>query len=110
MTALRLIEEGNRNMSGTLSGRVFKGRLFTVYAAAALAVAVSLAVAAPSFAASHHSKKSTETVSHARSYYDVAPLPSDSTAGLPRFRTNPVIVAPGAFGPPDPASCGGFSC
>ena|ERR1700722_7973043 len=97
-------------MSETLSGRIFKGRIFTVYAAAALGVAVSLAAAAPSFAASHHSKKSTKTVSHAQPYYDVAPAPSDSTAGLPRLQTNPMIVAPGAFGPPDPASCGGFSC
>jgi hypothetical protein len=97
-------------MSKTLSGRIFKGRIFTVYAAAALAVAVSLATAAPSFAASHHSNKSTKTTAHAQSYYDVAPAPSESAAGLPRLRTNPMIVAPGGFGPPDPASCGGFSC
>jgi hypothetical protein len=45
-----------------------------------------------------------------RSYYDYAP-------GYQRYMPNPVLEAPGAlydmvptFGPPDPASCGGYRC
>ncbi len=88
-------------MAKTLSGGIFKGAV-----AGALAAAVSLATAAPSFAASHHYKKDPP---QARSYYDVAPSPSAYSGG-PAIRTNPAIVAPGGFGPPDPASCGGFHC
>jgi hypothetical protein len=105
-----LSKKGKQNMPKTLSGRILQGRALTVYAAAALAVAVSLVAAAPSFAASHHGSKSDKMTSHARSFYDVVPTPSNDMSGLPHLQTNPMIVAPGAFGPPDPASCGGFSC
>jgi hypothetical protein len=96
-----LIEEGNKIMSKTLSGRIFKGA-----AAAAIAVAVSFAATAPSSAATHRSANAAR----AQTYYDFAPAQSDYTAGQLGRRTNPVIVAPGAYGPPDPASCGGFHC
>jgi hypothetical protein len=105
MTAFRLLRKRNKSMSKTLSGRILKGA-----AAAALAVAISLAAAAPGFAASHHSKYSKNNDPPARTYYDYSPAQSDYTAGQLGRRTNPVIVAPGAYGPPDPASCGGFHC
>jgi len=89
-------------MSKTLSGRIFKGA-----ATAAIAVAVSFAAAAPGSAATH---RSVHAASPAQTYYDYSPAQSDYTAGQLGRRTNPVIVAPGAYGPPDPASCGGFHC
>jgi len=88
-------------MSKTLSGRIFKGA-----AVVAMAVAVLFAAAAPSSAATHHSVHAAR----AQTYYDFAPGQSDLTAGQLGRRTNPTIVAPGAYGPPDPASCGGFHC
>jgi len=87
-------------MSKTRSSQIFRGTV-----AAAIAIAVSFAAAAPSFAASHRTKDNTS-----RSYYDYTPAQSDYTAGQIGRRTNPTIVAPGAYGPPDPASCGGFHC
>ncbi len=90
-------------MSKILSGRGSKAA-----AATALAVAVSLAAAAPAFAASHHNNIKNATP--AQTYYDVAPAQSVYSAGQVGLRTNPAVVAPGAFGPPDPASCGGFHC
>jgi len=93
-------------MSKTHSGRIFKSRIFTGFVAAAIGVAVSLAAAAPSSAATHQSAHATQ----ARTYYDYSPAQSDYTAGQLGRRTNPTIVSPGAYGPPDPASCGGFHC
>jgi hypothetical protein len=88
-------------MSKTHSGRVFKGS-----ATAAIAVAVSLAATASGFAATHRSAHAA----HARTYYDYLPAQSDYTAGQLGRRTDPVLVPPGGYGPPDPASCGGFHC
>ena len=86
------------------SGRIFQGT-----AAAALAVAVSLAGVVPSSAATHHAARAAP----ARTYYNYAPGQIDApglTAGQLGRRTDPVLVAPGGYGPPDPASCGGFHC
>jgi hypothetical protein len=88
-------------MSKTLSGRIFKG-----CSAVAIAVAVSLAAVAPSSAATHRSTHASQ----AQTYYDYSPAQSDYTAGQLGRRTDPTIVAPGGYGPPDPASCGGFHC
>jgi hypothetical protein len=90
-------------MPKTLSGRIFKGG-----AVMAMALAVSLAAAGSSSAATRH-------VVHqqARTYFNYVPGqidPPGLTPGQLGQRTNPVIVPPGAFGPPDPASCGGFHC
>jgi hypothetical protein len=109
MTALRPPEEGNNKMSKTLSGRIFKGG-----ATAALAIAVSLAAAGSGVAATRHAVRAQNAPAYRDSptYYDYAPMmgPSGFAAGGPGQRTNPTIVPPGAFGPPDPASCGGFHC
>jgi hypothetical protein len=98
------IEEGNNNMPKTLSGRIFKGS-----AAAALAIAASLAGTASGFAATRHH---APTYQDPPRYYNFVPVQgsSDYTTGQLGLRTNPTIVPPGAYGPPDPASCGGFHC
>ncbi len=88
-------------MSKTLSSRMSKAA-----AVAAIAVAVSLAATASGFAATHRSAHAA----HAQSYYDYVPAQSDYTAGQIGRRTDPVLVPPGGYGPPDPASCGGFHC
>jgi hypothetical protein len=91
-------------MPKTHSGRIFRG-----IAAAVLAVTVSLAGAVPSFAATHHSARAVP----ARGYYNYVSGQIDApglTAGQLGRRTDPVLVAPGGYGPPDPASCGGFHC
>jgi hypothetical protein len=91
-------------MSKTLSGRMFKAG-----AAALMAVAVSVAATAPGSAATRHRVRVQDPPAYSR-YYDYVPGQSDYTAGQLGLRTNPTIVPPGAYGPPDPASCGGFHC
>ncbi len=91
-------------MSKTLSGRSFKGA-----ATMAAALAVLLAATAASSAATHRSVRSQQV----RTYYNYVPGQIDApglTAGQLGRRTDPVLVPPGGFGPPDPASCGGFHC
>lgn len=91
-------------MPKTLSGRIFRGG-----AALAMALAISLAAAGPGSAATRHVMRGPQ----APTYYNYVPSqidPPGLTAGQLGLRTNPVIVPPGAFGPPDPASCGGFHC
>jgi hypothetical protein len=107
MTALRPLEEGSKKMSKTLSGRIFKGS-----AVAMLAIAVSLAAAASGSAATRHHAQNVRTYQDPPTYYDYVPMQgqSDYAAGQLGLRTNPTIVPPGAYGPPDPASCGGFHC
>lgn len=95
-------------MPRTLSGRIFKGT-----AAAALAIAVSLSAVGSGFAATrHHARQDLRTYQDPPTYYNYVPMQgsSDYTAGQLGLRTNPTIVPPGAYGPPDPASCGGFHC
>lgn len=93
-------------MPKTLSGRIFKSS-----AALALAITVSLAATGAGFAATrYHARQDVRTYQDAPSYFDYAPGSSGLTAGQLGQRTNPTIVPPGAFGPPDPASCGGFHC
>jgi hypothetical protein len=104
MTALRLSKRKTSKMPKTLSGRIFKSG-----AAMAIAVAVSLAAAGPGSAATRQVVRGQQM----RTYYNYAPAqidPPGLTAGQLGLRTNPTIVPPGAFGPPDPASCGGFHC
>jgi len=100
-----LKEERNNKMSKTLSGRIFKGS-----AAVAIALAISLAAVAPSSAATRHHTQNVRTYQDPPTYYNYAPGPSGLTAGQLGRRTDPVLVPPGGFGPPDPASCGGFHC
>ncbi len=91
-------------MPKTHSGRMLRGVI-----AAVLAATVLLAGAVPSFAATHHVARAVP----ARGYYNYAPGQIDApgiTAGQLGRRTDPVLVAPGGYGPPDPASCGGFHC
>jgi hypothetical protein len=95
-----ILEEGNKYMSKSL-GRIVKG-----CSAAAIAAAVSLVAVAPSSAATHRRTHASQ----ATPYYDYSPAQSDYTAGQLGRRTDPTIVSPGAYGPPDPASCGGFHC
>jgi hypothetical protein len=104
MTALLSPKKGTNKMPKTLSGRIFKGG-----AATALALAVSLAAAGSGSAATRHIAHGQQM----RTYYNYVPSqidPPGLTAGQLGLRTNPTIVPPGAFGPPDPASCGGFHC
>jgi hypothetical protein len=72
----------------------------------------TIALAAATFAAlAGASRAQTVQPWHEyRSYYDYAP-------GYQRYMPNPSLGVPGAFydmvptfGPPDPASCGGFRC
>jgi hypothetical protein len=101
--------EGTTNMSKTLSGRTLSGRIFKGVATMAAVFAVSLAATAASSAATRHVVRA----SHAQSYYNYVPNqidPPGLTAGQLGRRTDPVLVAPGGYGPPDPASCGGFHC
>jgi len=104
MTALRPSKKEANKMPKTLSGRIFKGS-----AAMAMALAVSFAAAGSSSAATRHVVHGQQV----RTYYNYVPDqidPPGLTAGQLGLRTNPTIVPPGAFGPPDPASCGGFHC
>jgi hypothetical protein len=105
-TALRSPRRREQQMSKTHSGRIFKGT-----AAAALAVAVSLAATASGFAATRHAVRAAQPRTPV--YYNYVPGQIDApglTAGQLGRRTDPVLVAPGGYGPPDPASCGGFHC
>jgi len=78
---------------------------------AALAVAVSLAATVSGSAATRHAARVAQPQTPA--YYNYAPGQIDApglTAGQLGRRTDPVLVPPGGYGPPDPASCGGFHC
>jgi hypothetical protein len=104
MTVLRSSKKETNEMPKTLSGRIVR-----TAAATAIALAVSLAAAGPSSAATRHVVHGEQM----RTYYNYVPAqidPSGLTAGQLGLRTNPTIVPPGAYGPPDPASCGGFHC
>ena len=92
-------------MSKALTGRISKGG-----AALAMALAVSFAANGSSSAATRHHAQTMRTYQGSPTYYDYAPGRPGLTPGQVGQRTNPTIVAPGAFGPPDPASCGGFHC
>ena len=78
---------------------------------AAIAVAASLAATASGSAATRHAARAAQP--QTPTYYNYAPGQIDApglTAGQLGRRTDPVLVAPGGYGPPDPASCGGFHC
>ena len=78
---------------------------------AALAVAVSLAATVSGSAATRHVVRAAQP--RIPAYYNYVPAQIDApglTAGQLGRRTDPVLVAPGGYGPPDPASCGGFHC
>ena len=75
----------------------------------AIVLTASLAAAGSSSAATRHVMHGQQ----GRSLYNYVPAqinPPGLTPGQLGLRTNPTIVPPGAFGPPDPASCGGFHC
>jgi hypothetical protein len=81
---------------------MFKTR--TIGAAAiAVAAAFTLASVTPSFAAHHRHHPAGAETSQPR-YYNYVPSTPDN-GGLSRFHGGP-----GQYGPPDPASCGGFAC
>jgi hypothetical protein len=93
-------------MSKIHSGRIFKGGVM-----AAVAVAASLAATASGSAATRHAARVAQPQTPA--YYNYAPGQIDApglTAGQLGRRTDPGLVPPGGYGPPDPASCGGFHC
>ena len=98
-------------MSKTLVGPALKGHITTGVIAVATALAVSLAAITPGTAATRHSKLAQVRMPAS---YHVAPEgdpPPGFTAGQVGHRINPAL--PGGtngFGPPDPASCGGFNC
>jgi hypothetical protein len=100
-----------RTMSKNPARPVLQGRLLMNCAiAAAVTVAGSLAVVAPSSAATQHGAKASAARAHTYNYY--APSQADPpglTPGQVGYRVNPVLPNNG-FGPPDPASCGGFHC
>ena len=89
--------------------KIFADRVFKAGAAAAIAVAVSLAATASGSAAPRH-RAAVQNAPAYSGYYNFVPNQGDLTPGQVGRRTNPTIVPPGAFGPPDPASCGGFHC
>jgi hypothetical protein len=105
MIALCVYRRRNKNMSKALSGRMLKAG-----AALAMALAVSFVTVAPGSAATRHHRVRVQDPPTYSRYYDYAPGQSDFTRGQLGLRTNPTIVPPGAYGPPDPASCGGFHC
>jgi hypothetical protein len=98
-------------MSKTSAARILKGHTTTGVIAAATALALSLAAVSPSAAATRHSKAApvrTQTYYHAVTEGDPPP---GMTAGQVGHRINPTLPAgSNGFGPPDPASCGGFNC
>ena len=78
----------------------------------ALVAAITFASAIPASAAGRNRATATSP-----RYYDYAPGypssqlgPSQLTPGQLGQLTNPALPNPGPFGPPDPASCGGFHC
>ena len=96
-------------MSKTLAGSALKGRTTTGVIAAAAALAVSFAAITPGAAATRHKAAQMRT----QAYYHVAPEgdpPPGMTAGQVGHRINPTLPGGNGFGPPDPASCGGFNC
>ena len=97
-------------MSKTLAARTLKGHITTGVIAAATALAVSLAAVTPGSAATRHGK--TVPV-HAQTTYgptSEGDPPPGMTAGQVGHRINPTLPGGNGFGPPDPASCGGFNC
>ncbi len=94
-------------MSNTPAGRILKGRSLATHAAVVV-LAASVAAATPSSAATHRGAKAA--LAHPYNYF--APSQADPPALTPGqlgYRVNPVLPSNG-FGPPDPASCGGFHC
>ena len=97
-------------MSKTLAARIFKGHIATGVVAAATALALSLAAVTPGTAATRHGKA---VPVHAQTYYQgtsEGDPPPGMTAGQVGHRINPTLPGSNGFGPPDPASCGGFNC
>ncbi len=97
-------------MSKTLTAEAFKGRRHTSGAIAVIAaLAFSLAAVHPGAAATRHGKAApVRTQTYYQSTSEGDP-PAGMTAGQVGHRINPVLPGNG-FGPPDPASCGGFNC
>ncbi len=87
----------------------FADKISKAAAVAAIAVAVSLSATASGSAATRHRTTLQDAPAYS-GYYNFVPNQGDLTPGQVGRRTNPTIVPPGAFGPPDPASCGGFHC
>jgi len=81
-------------------------KMRTISAAAiAFAAAFTLASVTPSFAAHrHHAAAPAGTDASQPRYYNYVPGAA-GYQGLSRFNGGP-----GQYGPPDPASCGGFAC
>jgi hypothetical protein len=83
----------------------------TCVVAAVAAFVMSVTAVTPSAAAIRHGTKKAPSAD-ARIYdYGAAGKidPPGLTAGQLGYRVNPVVPH-NAFGPPDPASCGGFNC
>jgi uncharacterized membrane protein len=96
-------------MSKLLTARFLKGRsLTTCVIATAAALALSNAAVTPSFAATHH--KAARAQSYNYHTIGEGDPPPGMTAGQVGHRINPTLPGGNGFGPPDPASCGGFNC
>jgi hypothetical protein len=81
-------------------------QIFTGYAVAtALVVIISFATITPSAAAPRRNIHDPATAASATGY---AARPGNTIP--PGGRTNPTLPEHDQFGPPDPASCGGFHC
>jgi hypothetical protein len=96
-------------MSKLVTARIFKSRsVATGVTALAAALALSFAAVTPGAAATHHKAARAQTATyHAIGEGDPPP---GMTAGQVGHRINPTLPASNGFGPPDPASCGGFNC
>ena len=97
-------------MPKTLAVRIVKCHITTGVVAAVTALALSLAAVTPGAAATRHGKAAPvrmQTYNHVITEGDPPP---GMTAGQVGHRINPTLPGGNGFGPPDPASCGGFNC
>jgi hypothetical protein len=100
-------------MSKTSTFQALEGCGFRTWViAAATAFAVSLAAATPGTAATHHKTKAAPALAQTHEYGPTSEgdPPPGMTAGQVGHRINPTLPGGNGFGPPDPASCGGFNC
>jgi hypothetical protein len=93
-----------------LKGHALKGHTATGVIAAATALAFSLAAVMPGAAATRHGKTVPAPVQNTYRATSEGDPPPGMTAGQVGHRINPTLPGSNGFGPPDPASCGGFNC
>ena len=96
-------------MPKLVTARILKGRsVATCVTTLAAVLTLSLAAVTPGAAATHHkAARAQSATSHTIGEGDPPP---GMTAGQVGHRINPTLPSSNGFGPPDPASCGGFNC